>query len=121
MRGAILACCLVILLMGCVSQPVPLTAEQVLASPENYSGKTLTLLATPEPGLTRCTMMACSEENPCCNSCGGQLTIGGISGIVIEGSTCSGNECNLSCSPMEQGVSYSITGTLSQKDGRWAL
>jgi len=99
-----------------------LTAEQLLANPGKYEGKMVAIEAAPEPGPVRCTLMVCSQENPCCNSCGSSLVIKSSRGdILIEGGSCKGDECSLSCSPFAQGEKASISGIFKASGSGYAI
>ena len=71
-------------------------------------------------GKLRCTLMACPEENPCCNRCGGSLALtDSKSSVEIRGlgAGCSGSECSQTCHPLKQGKKYIVTGTLKESYG----
>ena len=83
-----------------------------------------------DKSLAMCTLIACSERNPCCNSCSAELIIRDkigldnedfIDDLILQGSTevlaCGGNECSMTCTgPFEVGIEYIFTGIL-KSDG----
>ncbi len=90
----------------------------VLANKDVLLNQSITVRGTATVGLrVLCTLMACSADNPCCNTCGGDLqlceagsciTLSGDEANIQVG--CSGNECGLTCYPFQQGTAQQIFG-----------
>lgn len=51
------------------------TVKELLADPKAWDGVRVYVDGYVEPGLAFCTLMACSVDNPCCNTCGASLQI----------------------------------------------
>ncbi|MCX6802688.1 MAG: hypothetical protein NT067_06280 [Candidatus Diapherotrites archaeon] len=94
---------------------------------DELAGKIIIVNGRAEAGLARCTLMACTAQEPCCNSCSAGLELasteeGKTDSIEIRGSykglepACSGNECNIKCSPLEAGNIYSVTGLWKKEE-----
>ncbi|MFT7621736.1 MAG: hypothetical protein ACI9WU_000901 [Myxococcota bacterium] len=75
-------------------------------NPSKFDGRFVAIQGVVAAGIAMCTKMACSQENPCCNSCGaGQHLYGKDPGSFPNGSDgieihqddqqmgCGGNEC----------------------------
>jgi hypothetical protein len=100
---------------------VKVTLAQLEQSPASYDGKKIEVTAEPDGSLLRCTKMACSQANPCCNACGSGFAIGTLAGskrIALEGAGgaqwgCSGNECTQACNPFPSKTpgDYVLRGT----------
>lgn len=112
-----------VLVSGCIQQS--LTPDDVLQNKEAFLGKEITVTGKAGTGNVFCTREECKPTEPCCNTCSGRLTLKGFSeSIILSGSyqgkkaTCTGNNCNLTCYPLEREETYQVTGTLVQKYGK---
>lgn len=97
-----------------------ITVADIISDPARYSGRTITITGNvlAEPAI--CTKMACTEENPCCNSCGaGQSVYDGNDplnekGLALgqdgERLSCGGNECTYADNCTVESGRYEITG-----------
>ncbi len=80
------------------------SVAELMANPRTYAGHHVVVRGAFILGLGYCTKRGCTEDNPCCNTCGGQILLADLDTDVpanaIEftdnGSTlnCAGNECN---------------------------
>lgn len=99
------------------------TVAELEANPAAYEGKRVSIDGYLNTSYAICTQMACTQENPCCNSCGAsqklddhQLTTnGGLELIGADGGTygCGGNNCDYAdnCTVDEDGK-VRVLGTL---------
>ncbi len=114
--------CCMLALAGCYSPDRPnnavLSPQTVLANTDQLLNRMITVRGTATPSLRMlCTLMACSAENPCCNTCGAELQLcesgscitvsGDEAGIQVG---CSGNDCGVTCSPFLQGTVQQVSG-----------
>ena len=119
--------CSIILLAGCYSvdrqDETVLSPQAVLANKDTLIDQVITVRGTVAPSmLVLCTLMACPAENPCCNSCGADLQLcENGSCITVSGDEaglqvgCSGNECGLTCTPVQEGTVHNISGVWRKK------
>ncbi|MBL7160121.1 MAG: hypothetical protein ISS95_01005 [Candidatus Aenigmarchaeota archaeon] len=120
---------LIIIISGCTQ------AEQTFFAPEQLTEQKDFLLEqkiTVE-GLAKiespiCTSIACPEEDPCCNTCGGNLALKGEKEkILILGEyqekeiSCKGDSCNISCYPLEKEKKYQVTGIWKKAGSEYYL
>jgi hypothetical protein len=131
-HGIMLGCILV--LAGCYSaehrNENVLSPQTVLANKDVLLNRVITVRGTATASLrVFCTLMACPEENPCCNTCGADLQLceagscislsGDEAGIQVG---CSGNECGLICFPFQQGTVHRISGVWRKRaSGEYVL
>ncbi len=102
------------------------TVAEILGSLKE--GQKAEVYGTAKPYKLKCTQMACPADNPCCNSCGGQLSLAdGKSSIRISGlleskaPACRGDECMQECWPLENGKEYVVSGIFEIVDGEPAI
>lgn len=87
---------------------VQVTVQQLLDDPKAWDGRFVAIDGFVANSLAYCTKMACSEANPCCNTCGAEQRVydaeleypaynQGI-GLLEDGDrwSCNGNECTWS-------------------------
>ena len=97
-----------------------LTATDALAQAAALDGMIVDIVGTATVGPTRCTRTACPPENPCCNRCSAGIDLEG--GLLLTAGPCSGNvgctgdECNLVCSPPLLGFPQTFRGTVRSPD-----
>src|SRR3989344_6019715 len=113
---------ILVLVAGCVSTEQSLSVSSVLNNTEKYLDKEISVTGKASVYGLRCTKVFCSEDNPCCNDCGGSLALE-ESGkkLPIDGVSCKGNECEQDCGSFEIGKEYTITGFLKQEEGEFSL
>jgi hypothetical protein len=94
---------------------VSVDVASLASRPQAYAGLAVSVVAKPTLGMQRCTKMACSPSNPCCNQCSAGFEIGG--GIALQGATaffgCFGNSCHVAdqCSPFQdRGETFEFRG-----------
>jgi len=98
---------------------VPATIAELQASPESYRGRIVGVSTSwVTTGPVACTEIACSPSMPCCNSCSGGMiakdsdtateSVGLATDVGVDYS-CTGDECTLSCTVM-QDRTYRIIG-----------
>ncbi|MBM4389018.1 MAG: hypothetical protein FJ088_14855, partial [Deltaproteobacteria bacterium] len=105
--------------------PVPFdykyaTAADINKNPAGYNGAPVYLTGDVKVGPAMCTLMACSPENPCCNSCGASMEIYDGSGMIELNSGgigqvgCGGNECTYmnNCKPFSPDPGFLIWGKI---------
>ena len=116
----------ILLVAMCVGQA--LTPQQVLHQKDSLLGKSITVEGIAAIGLERCTLMACTQEQPCCNSCAANLILTGDgANITVSGEWegkevgCEGNDCGLTCWPLEEGKRYSVSGIWNSSLGEYSL
>ncbi|MCA9521420.1 MAG: hypothetical protein KC609_10630 [Myxococcales bacterium] len=99
------------------------SVAELLKDPKAYHGHVVTLTGDIKAGLAFCTLMACSPQNACCNSCGGNQI------IVDEGSdaqdgvrlrdengkeySCGGNNCTYQDNCTVKNGKYFVIGTFT--------
>lgn len=115
---------ILIAVSACVQNQAVLTVDGVIANRSELINLNISVEGIAGAEKIRCTLMACPEDNPCCNRCGGSLSIfGSNSTLEIRGQYegrgigCSGNNCNRTCYPMETGKKYIIIGALKESYG----
>ncbi len=115
---------ILIAVSACVQNQAVLSVDDVIANRSGFINQNISVEGIAGAEKIRCTLMACSEDSPCCNRCGGSLTLSGasstleISGVYEgRGIGCSGNNCNQTCYPMERGKKYIVTGALKESYG----
>ncbi len=92
-----------------------MNTKQLFLSKESYLNQEIQIEVTPQVYKKLCTHQLCPEEEPCCNSCSAQLSINYNEEIIpIIGTTCSGNNCELSCEPIKQNQEKIIKGKLTE-------
>ena len=100
-----------------------LTIDGVLEDPNSYVDTEITVTGIVQKFRSFCTLMYCDEENPCCNTCGSGIALGGDTGMLDVRGTyegremgCSGNNCKMECWP-EEGSTATLTGVLKESYG----
>ncbi len=116
---------LVALVSACVQAS---TIDYVAANKQDLLNSKITVSGEAVTGNARCTLMACTAENPCCNRCSSSLLLkGSKSSLEVSGSfqgrevSCSGNSCSQECYPMQEGKNYIATGTLKESFGQFYI
>jgi hypothetical protein len=115
----------VLLIAACIGQA--LTPEQVMQQKDNLLDKTITVIGKAEVGRQICTLAVCNPDTPCCNTCSGSLMLSGGANITLAGGWqnqqvgCGGTNCIVSCWPMQEGKTYSVTGVWNKSYGEYAL
>jgi hypothetical protein len=83
-----------------------------------WSGRAVRVVAEPQAHGAACTRRACTQANPCCNTCSAGLQVG--NGIMLRDGNdqslgCQGNECNWqsTCNPFPASGAgpYELLGT----------
>jgi hypothetical protein len=96
------------------------TVAELETNRSSWTGQKVRVVAEPNAHGAACTRRACSQANPCCNTCSGSLTIG--NGIALFDANdqpmgCRGNECNWqdTCDPFpaQDGGEYEIRGVFT--------
>lgn len=111
-----------------------LTPDKVVKQPEKWLHETITIYGVAGTAEMNCTEMGCDPEYPCCNACFGTYAL--YPGTELfsnapdegpyayqsngpavrlefpEGGNCQGNECQVTCQPLEMGERYKVTGQL---------
>lgn len=117
-RGCRLVCFVslvfLLLFVGCQKKESILEISNLLKNPQSYDGKEVSVRGkiALDP-LQKCTKVFCSEENPCCNTCGGKLLFvndDSVLHLVGKDLKCSGNNCEMVCTPLEVNKEYTIKG-----------
>jgi len=78
---------------------VDVSLDDLLNDPKAWIGQAVAVTAPVDAGPMYCTKMACSQDNPCCNTCGAGMQFIGKGGngvaseVDLEGLSCGGNEC----------------------------
>jgi len=116
----------VVLVSGCIQGS--LTPEDVLQSKDSLLGERITVIGTADVYRMICTMVMCTEDDPCCNACGGSLGLKDAKEkIMLSGeyegvkAGCGGNNCEQTCHPLEIDKKYEVTGTWNQTRGEYYL
>ncbi len=99
--------------------------EEIVQNLDKWTGERVTVNGTASANIV-CTQMACTSENPCCNTCGGDLFLRSDNGSLMlefpnSTGSCSGNNCNITCQPLERGKDYKLEGAVGKSDGRATL
>jgi|GEM_PF-4065618 hypothetical protein len=109
---------------GCIKPEV--TIADILGDKEQYTGKEVNVTGVADAGHIKCTLMACAEENPCCNACSGDLILkdggyaidirGGHNGSIVG---CGGDDCNIACHPLEKSRKYKVGGIFRAEGSKY--
>ena len=98
---------------------VAVSGEELAADVDAFLGQKIWLTGDSKPGFPICTQLACSIENPCCNSCGAgiEMDLGPID-LEMSGIGCGGNNCEVmnNCE-YGFGETFSAWGTLKEDFG----
>jgi len=126
-QGMLILLIVLVLASGCI-QGAEVSIKNLTENREQYKGKEINVSGVADAGRTMCTLIFCSEENPCCNSCSGNSVLkDGEYAIEIRGEYngkvvgCSGDNCNISCYPMERGKKYKVTGIFEKENEDYYL
>lgn len=97
------------------------SVAELLGDPRKFDGHVVTLTGDVKAGLAFCTMMACSPQNACCNSCGsdqiivdeGSSSTGGVRLRDANGKeySCGGNNCTYADNCTVENGKYFVIGT----------
>ncbi len=104
----------------------------LLANPAPYINKIIEVQAIVIPEIFGCTKRYCGPNVACCNTCVAALFLSDPSGETTipssntEGSIrltgenvgCSGMDCDIKCTPLENGKIYIVTGKFVEKTNR---
>ena len=118
---------------GCINDRT-LTPETVIERQDEFLNKTISVKGIAGTLWMICTEEGCDPDRPCCNSCFGSLALYQNADSFIEspdegpyayqsnepalglefpnGKGCGGNECEVTCEPLQLGERYTITGLL---------
>ena len=80
--------------------------DDLAAQVQSLNGTVIAVVGTATVGEQRCSSIPCPLDNPCCNTCSAELTIGGVAlgeSDCFMAPGCTGNECELTCRPNEAG------------------
>jgi hypothetical protein len=92
------------------------TATAVVAEIVALDGLWVDVVATASIGPVNCTRRACPSENPCCNTCTADLLLDGqlplVPGACAARVGCSGDECNVVCTPPVLGFAQTFRGVV---------
>ena len=131
---SVIVAVILIAITGCTSVNT-LTPEKVIDQQDEWLNKTITV-----QGIAGTLWMSCTEEacdpGSCCNACFGSLALytdadsfvqapgqgayayqsnGPVIGLEFpNGEGCKGNECEISCEPLQLGEWYVVTGMLRE-------
>ncbi len=99
--------------------------EYVIQNSEELQREKVAVKGTATARLI-CTQIACRPENPCCNSCSGDLILeSGNNTLNLDfrdsASGCSGDSCNVDCQPLEKDEEYRLEGILGKSNGELVL
>ncbi|MBN1609921.1 MAG: hypothetical protein JW940_25045 [Polyangiaceae bacterium] len=108
---------------------VTVTEAELTSDFDEYVGRNIAVVTTVRSASEGCTQLWCTEDNPCCNTCGAEYVVGGTAITLDSGETgsrfgCYGTECDYldSCSPLELNVEYVLWGSLASETYRdWML
>ncbi|PIP56800.1 hypothetical protein COX05_01020 [candidate division WWE3 bacterium CG22_combo_CG10-13_8_21_14_all_39_12] len=111
-----------------VPSPIPknneiLTISQILDNPTLYLDETIQLRVKTKSRLV-CTERACGPDIECCNTCSGSIYLLDIDNTTNnpqlplkgENISCSGMDCNITCTTIQPNEEYLITGIFHQID-----
>lgn len=102
----------------------PMSLEDLLASGQQHDGHRIAVTGPLRQGPTRCTRMACSPENPCCNRCSASLLLsataeqtsplGADDGVTLLGDNlgCGGDDSAVCCTYQPTGRDVTAIGEL---------
>lgn len=99
------------------------TVEELRANPDQWDGVRVSIDGVMNTGYAICTQMACTPDNPCCNSCGASQTLlddaspGAREGLTLiqDGETlgCGGNNCNYQDNCSVEDGEYRVLGVFN--------
>jgi len=118
MVAMLLLLMLVILSSGCIANTY--SPDAVINRASELSDKIIAISGELKMDECICTMMTCSPENPCCNSCDCSLVFYGESGkITLFNRKCSTENCETVCD-IEPGQ-VMLEGSFVYSDGEYLL
>jgi hypothetical protein len=116
-----------------------LTPVEVIEQQDKWLNKTITVQGIAGTLWLTCTEEACDPDYPCCNICSGSLALypdvgaftqspnegpysyqsdGPAIGLEFpNGGGCTGNDCEVTCEPLQLGKRYTVTGLLLECSG----
>ena len=102
---------------------VAVDSEVLFADLSAFEGTQVLLSGASITGVPFCTKIACSVENPCCNSCGAGISMDlGAGQLDMSGIGCGGNECTvLDNCEYGMGEEFFAWGTIVQDFGTFRL
>ena len=131
----VMATVILIAIVGC-NNVNTLTPEKIIDQQDRWLNKSITVQGTVGTLWMSCTAEGCDPDNPCCNGCFGSLALytdadsfsetqrhgpyayesnGPAIGLEFpNGDGCKGNECEISCEPLQLGERYIVTGVLRE-------
>ena len=103
--------------MECNEAPqAMLTAPQAIARNAEFEGMVVDITATATVVVLSCTELQCSDKNPCCNSCDGEVLLDGLIEILpnscFAAPGCDGTNCDVICMPTTLPVQRTYRGRL---------
>ncbi len=95
---------------------VTVTATAALARAAELDGWVVDVVATATLAAPDCTAAVCAPEAPCCNTCSAEVRLDGQlplrAGRCAPRVGCSGDECNLVCTPPVLGFPQTFRGVV---------
>mgnify|MGYP001579834026 CR=1 FL=1 len=109
-------------LAACATTQIKSVAD-VITAPEKYVDKGISVQgAVVIDNRVKCTLQVCPEDNACCQTCSADLLLSSGDALLrIKGGTCFGNNCGMSCAPLEQNKKYVVSGILRQENSEYHL
>jgi hypothetical protein len=102
-----------------------LSSSQVRAMSAAIDGLVVDVIATATLSAAACTRIACSPEAPCCNTCTADILLDDAlplaAGVCATRVGCTGDECNLVCSPPVLGFPQTFRGVVRASPARLEL
>jgi len=116
----VLALLLCVLVSGCTTSGI-YSVDYIVENNEKLLNKEITVTGEAIVYRLKCTQIFCDEDDPCCNSCGGELALKGDTPILVKKSdgdaiVCRGDNCAQQCDQLEIGSMYEVTGMLRYSD-----
>lgn len=114
---------LLVLAAGCVSKLDIISPSEIVENPERFGGRNITVEGKIDSTDTKCTMLQCSDSDPCCNTCSSNLVVEGNKSVQLSGYYdgkrigCNGTNCDMDCTPVKPGEKYYLRGNVKMFDG----
>ena len=106
---------LIILTTGCNKEDI-LNIDDIIFNKQLYVGQEIQIKGIVDSvGMKACTRMACSDDDPCCNTCTGRMGIVSDSNELLTDIECNGNECEMTCGDFILGQENVLNGVLIEK------
>ena len=115
-------------LPACVLAVQPLALSDLMKDPGSMKDQLVSVRAPLRMGMAACTMLACADDNKCCNGCGAGMFLAQDSpvddkkqevlrlhhqGAGGQSLVCTGDESLMCCPVQEMGQEVVATGKLS--------